>query len=60
MRIKNQFHINSFELGLSLKKRLEATRKWVKLDNNPEGGAGYGKDGQAVNLLSSKPVAVNN
>ena len=30
------------------------------LDNNPGGGAGYGEDGRAVNLLSSKPVAVNN
>ena len=27
MRIKNHFHINGFALSLSLKQRLEATRK---------------------------------
>ena len=28
MRIKNHFHNNGFALGLALKQRLEATRKW--------------------------------
>ena len=28
MRVKNHFHNNGFALGLALKQRLEATRKW--------------------------------
>ena len=28
MRIKNNFHINSFTLSLTLKQRLGASQKW--------------------------------
>ena len=42
--IKNRFHINGFALCLSLKQRLEATRKWsivMTLPSFKSRGAGY-------------------
>ena len=35
MRIKNQFHINSFVLSPVLKQRLKANRKWSCVGYSP-------------------------